>query len=355
MDSVRAGQRTSARVQPTGNQSHPGRGAPRPNARDSARVDEVRLTHPDRVLMREPPITKQELADFYRSIADFILPGLVNRPLMLLRCPNGAAGQCFFQKHAGRGFPASVRQVSDPGSDQRWMYVDGLEGLLALVQMNAIEYHVWQTTVADLSHADRVVIDLDPAPGVPWHRVQRAALEIHGRLVDLNLKCFVRTSGGKGLHVVIPVRPATDWDQLARPSPGPLLSALPPTSRRNTSASPRRHGATAKSSSTTCAMGVARRPCAPTPYGIGLAHQLLHRSAGRSCHGCAPQTSSDSRTSDGAWRTCGRTLGRVLTASRRRFLTCIPERVRARRGRSRRGASAAQGRACRAGDECRPG
>ena len=78
--------------------------------------------------------------------------------------------------------------------------------------MNAIEYHVWQTTVADLSHADRVVMDLDPAPGVPWQRVQRAALEIRGRLSDLNLKCFVRTSGGKGLHVVIPVRPATDWD-----------------------------------------------------------------------------------------------------------------------------------------------
>lgn len=162
--------------------------------------------------MRRPLITKQELADFYRSIADFILPGLVNRPLMLLRCPDGDAGECFFQKHAGRGFPASVRQVSDRASRQRWIYVDGLEGLLGLVQMNCLEYHVWETTVADLNHADRVVIDLDPAPGVPWQRVQRAALEIHGRLVNLNLKCFVRTSGGKGLHVVIPVRPATDWD-----------------------------------------------------------------------------------------------------------------------------------------------
>lgn len=172
----------------------------------------MRLTHPDRVLMRRPLITKQELADFYRSIADFILPGLVNRPLMLLRCPDGDAGECFFQKHAGRGFPASVRQVSDRASRQRWIYVDGLEGLLGLVQMNCLEYHVWETTVADLNHADRVVIDLDPAPGVPWQRVQRAALEIHGRLVNLNLKCFVRTSGGKGLHVVIPVRPATDWD-----------------------------------------------------------------------------------------------------------------------------------------------
>lgn len=212
IDSVRPGQRNTARVQTTGKQPRPERAAPRPKSGDSAAANEVRLTHPDRVLMREPPITKQELADFYRSIADFILPGLVNRPLMLLRCPDGDAGECFFQKHAGRGFPAAVRQVSDRASQQRWIYVDGLEGLLGLVQMNSLEYHVWEATVADLDHADRVVIDLDPAPGVPWQRVLRAALEIHARLIDLKLKCFVRTSGGKGLHVVIPVRPATDWD-----------------------------------------------------------------------------------------------------------------------------------------------
>ncbi len=212
IESVRPGRRDTARVRNTENHVRMEPRTARRKAREAAPAPEVHLTHPDRLLVRQPPITKQALADFYRSIADFILPGLINRPLMLLRCPDGDAGECFFQKHAGRGFPASVRQVSDRSSRQRWIYVDGLEGLLGLVQMNSLEYHAWQTTVADLSHADRIIIDLDPAPGVPWQRVQRGALEIHARLKDLDLKSFVRTSGGKGLHVVIPVRPATDWN-----------------------------------------------------------------------------------------------------------------------------------------------
>src|SRR5579864_3875204 len=122
----------------------------------------LRLTHPERVLLRNPVITKADLADFYHGIADFILPGLINRPLMLLRCPEGAGGECFFQKHASRGFPSSVRQLEDRASRQSWLYIAGLEGLMGLVQMSALEYHVWQTTIADLERCDRVVIDLDP-------------------------------------------------------------------------------------------------------------------------------------------------------------------------------------------------
>jgi bifunctional non-homologous end joining protein LigD len=172
----------------------------------------VRLTHPQRVLLRDPLITKEDLAAFYRSIAHFILPGLVNRPLMLLRCPQGDRGECFFQKHISRGFPPAVRQIDDRASGQRWVYIDGLEGLIGLVQMNALEYHVWGATVSNLDRPDRVVIDLDPATGVPWARVVAGALELRARLTALKLCSFVRTSGGKGLHVVIPVRPATDWE-----------------------------------------------------------------------------------------------------------------------------------------------
>ncbi|HEX4387688.1 MAG TPA: DNA ligase D, partial [Steroidobacteraceae bacterium] len=172
----------------------------------------VRLTHPERVLFKEPKITKQDLADFYREIADFILPGLIERPVMLLRCPDGAAGECFFQKHITHTFPSAVHEVNDPAERQRWIYIDGLEGLLGLVQMNALEYHVWGSTVADIEHADRLVIDLDPAPGVPWKRVIEAARALKERLSGLKLDSFVRTSGGKGLHVVIPVAPAADWE-----------------------------------------------------------------------------------------------------------------------------------------------
>jgi bifunctional non-homologous end joining protein LigD len=174
----------------------------------------VRLTHPERVLFKDPKITKQELADFYRGIADFILPGLINRPVMLLRCPDGASGECFFQKHITHTFPASVHEVNDKADKQRWIYIDGLDGLLGLVQMSALEYHVWGSTVADLEHADRIVFDLDPAPGVPWKRVIEAARALRERLSELKLESFVRTSGGKGLHVVLPVAPAADWDSV---------------------------------------------------------------------------------------------------------------------------------------------
>lgn len=170
------------------------------------------LTHPDRVLFRRPRITKQELAEFYRRMADFVLPGLVNRPLMLLRCPDGADGACFFQKHGGRGFPSAIHELNDRLEGQRWMYVKDLEGLMALVQMSSLEYHVWGTTIDDLERADRLVMDLDPGAGVRWKAVIEAALMLQARLADLGLRSFVRTSGGKGLHVVIPVRPAAAWD-----------------------------------------------------------------------------------------------------------------------------------------------
>jgi bifunctional non-homologous end joining protein LigD len=172
----------------------------------------VRLTHPERVLFNKPRVTKADLADFYTEIAAFILPQLINRPLMLLRCPDGAAGPCFFQKHVGRTLPPAIAQIDDPQDGQRWIYVKDLDGLLGLVQMSVLELHVWGCSVRDLERANRLVIDLDPGARVSWTRVIEAALELRGRLSQLKLQSFVRTSGGKGLHVVIPLRPATPWD-----------------------------------------------------------------------------------------------------------------------------------------------
>lgn len=185
-----------------------------PKAAAAPRASAPSLTHPDRLLLHDPPVTKQALADLYRSLAPHILPGLVNRPLMLLRCPQGVEGECFFQKHAGRGFPPVVRQLSDRTAGERWMYIESLDGLIGLVQMNAVELHVWGTTVASLDAADRLIIDMDPGPGVGWKRVVEGALELRLRLERFDLQCFVRTSGGKGLHVVVPLKPAVEWERV---------------------------------------------------------------------------------------------------------------------------------------------
>jgi bifunctional non-homologous end joining protein LigD len=203
----------------------------------------VRLTHPERVLFSDPVITKGELAQFYTGIARYILPGLINRPLMLLRCPDGVRGQCFFQKHLTPGFPAAVRQVADPKDAERWIYIDGLTGLMGLVQMSALEYHVWGSSVGDIDRADRVIFDLDPSAGVSWKAVIAAALEVRARLASLELQSFVRTSGGKGLHIVVPLRPAAPWDaahgfartlaeSLAQEQPARYLAQVSKSERR---------------------------------------------------------------------------------------------------------------------------
>jgi bifunctional non-homologous end joining protein LigD len=173
-------------------------------------AESVRLTHPERVLFRQPRITKGQLAEFYRALADFILPGLINRPLMLLRCPQGSSGPCFFQKHINHT-PKAVREVSDASSKQRWIYIEDLQGLLELVQINAIEYHVWGCTVRNLERVDQLVFDLDPGSAVPWKRVIGAALELRELLDSLKVRSFVRTTGGKGLHVLVPVHPPASW------------------------------------------------------------------------------------------------------------------------------------------------
>ena len=182
------------------------------NDSGAKRIRAMKLTHPDRVLFHDPTITKRDLAAFYTDIAEFILPGLVGRPLLLMRCPDGDGGECFFQKHLSRGFPEAVREVLDPVEKQRWIYVDDLDGLLGLVQMSVLELHVWGSTVHDIDHADRLVIDLDPGDGVAWKTLVAAAVDVRERLAHVGLRSFVRTTGGKGLHVVTPLRPAVPWD-----------------------------------------------------------------------------------------------------------------------------------------------
>jgi bifunctional non-homologous end joining protein LigD len=184
---------------------------PKGKARQVA-APQMRLTNPGRLLWPEQGITKQGLAEFYAEIADWILPHLVGRPLSLLRCPEGISAQCFFQKHAWAGLGDGVRQVSVPNDEQPMLVIDDLGGLLELVQASVLEIHPWGALADRPELPDRVTIDLDPGDNVPWQRVIDAAHEVRRRLSALGLQSFVKTTGGKGLHVVFPLKPQADWD-----------------------------------------------------------------------------------------------------------------------------------------------
>ena len=198
----------------------PGRTALRPRSGQSKRGVEggreteptARLTNPGRLLWPVQGITKQGLAEFYAEIADWILPHVTGRPLSLLRHPEGVTGKGFFQKHAWAGLGDGVRQVAVPGDDEPMLAIDGLDGLLELVQASVLEIHPWGARAERPDRPDRVTIDLDPGDTVPWQRVIDAAHDVRRRLAALSLESFVKTTGGKGLHVVFPLAPRDDWD-----------------------------------------------------------------------------------------------------------------------------------------------
>jgi bifunctional non-homologous end joining protein LigD len=188
------------------------RSAPAPEVR----VAGVRLTHPDRVLYPAQGITKHDLALFYESIAEFILPHLQGRPLSLVRCPEGTGKGCFYMKHAGTwGVPDALRRVpiQEKSKVGEYLIVDSLPALVGLVQMGILEIHTWNAVYERLERPDRIVFDLDPGPGVSWERVIEAAQTVRKALSTLDLEGFVKTTGGKGLHVVVPLTPVAGWDE----------------------------------------------------------------------------------------------------------------------------------------------
>ncbi len=174
----------------------------------------VALTHPDRVVYPDRGVTKRDLADYYAAVAPRMLPELAFRPLALVRCPSGCGGPCFFQKHVGDAFPEAVRgiTITEKSEPRAYSFVEGLDGVLGLVQMNVLEIHPWGSKTTDLERPDRVVFDLDPGPGVAWKDVVLGALALRKLLSELGLESFVKTTGGKGLHVVVPLLPRADWD-----------------------------------------------------------------------------------------------------------------------------------------------
>ena len=174
----------------------------------------IRLTHPDRVLYPEQGITKRDLALYYQQIADWIMPHVENRPLTLVRCPEGYKKQCFYQRHARESVDTAIHSipVKEGKAAASYLYIDSLPGLVALVQMGVLELHSWGSRTERLEQPDRIIFDLDPDPSVSWKTLCAAAQDMRSRLSELKLETFVKTTGGKGLHLVVPIVPKQDWN-----------------------------------------------------------------------------------------------------------------------------------------------
>jgi bifunctional non-homologous end joining protein LigD len=204
----------------------------------------VVLTHPDRIYWPDEGVTKEGLADYYTDVWKYMAPFIVQRPLALLRCPDGIGGQHFFQKHAWKGLNKNIVLIHDPKDkdDIPLVSIDDLDGLLGLVQAGSLELHPWGITTADWEHPDMIVMDLDPGPRVPWDKVIEAAEETRDRMKQAGLEAFVKTSGGKGLHVVSPLKATAEWpdvkaftksvaDQMAADSPERYVSTITKSKR----------------------------------------------------------------------------------------------------------------------------
>jgi bifunctional non-homologous end joining protein LigD len=197
----------------------PGKGggrAKKSGRTSAAGIESVRLTHPDRVLYPDIGLTKRGLAEYYVEIADRILPEVVQRPLSLVRCPDGLGEGCFYQKHLGPSPPADLHcaRIEEKAGTTCYAMIKDVKGLISLVQMSVLEIHPWGARIDRLEQPDRMVFDLDPDPTVPWADVVAAALETRDRLDSLGLTSFVKTTGGKGLHVVVPLSRRHDWERV---------------------------------------------------------------------------------------------------------------------------------------------
>lgn len=177
---------------------------------------EVTITSRERVIFPESGETKGDLADWYARMAPLMLPFAGSRPISLVRCPQGRSAKCFFQKHDSGTFGPHVHHVpiaEKDGQVEEYIYVEDAAGLLACVQMGTIEFHAWGSRVADVEAPDRMIFDLDPDETVGWDDVRRAARHIHDRLADIGLVSFAMLSGGKGIHVMVPLEAGHTWDR----------------------------------------------------------------------------------------------------------------------------------------------
>jgi len=223
----------------------PSASAPPPAEQRDNVYSGLRLSNPEKVLYPGQGVTKRELAEYYTRVADKLLAEIADRPLTLLRCPNGHHESCFFQKHASDAVPEVLHRVrvEKKGKSSNYLTADSLAGVIALVQMGVLEIHIWGARRDRLDRPDRLVFDLDPDEGLDWSEVVKAARRVRTRLEELGLNAFVKTTGGKGLHVVTPILRRHPWEEakafsravaadLVRSYPGEYTSSPSKTARR---------------------------------------------------------------------------------------------------------------------------
>jgi bifunctional non-homologous end joining protein LigD len=187
-------------------------------AKEEIEILGVRLTNPDKVLYPEQGITKRDLAEYYIKVADRMLPYVARRPITLVRCPTGRQRKCFYQRHAGSGVPKELGEVDVPGFEESgaYLYVRDVQGLVAMVQMGVLEMHPWNSRVDKPERPDQIVFDFDPGEGLSFADAVASAHEIRERLRQMGLESFAKTTGGKGVHVVVPIERRTEWRDAKR-------------------------------------------------------------------------------------------------------------------------------------------
>ena len=174
----------------------------------------VTLTHPDKVLYADQGVTKLDLANYLHAVSARMLPHASRRLMSLVRCPDGAAKQCFFQRHGGAGLTPSFKHLpvteKDGGSDE-YLYLTDESGLVRAAQMGVLEFHIWGSMIDDIERPNRMVFDLDPDPSVTFETVRQAAFRMRDVLDALGLVSFPLLTGGKGIHVVVPIKRRHQW------------------------------------------------------------------------------------------------------------------------------------------------
>jgi bifunctional non-homologous end joining protein LigD len=179
-------------------------------------LEAITITHPERVISETGYVTKGQLAEYHAAVAPYMLPRLLRHPLSLLRCPSGIGNQCFYQRNPGKGLGADVKpfKFKHKGKSYEYLYIEDAKGLLEVIQMGAIEIHPWGASIDDIDHPDRMIFDLDPAPDVPFDAVKLAAQDLRKRLKRKGLESMLKCTGGKGLHVTVPLSEKDDWDSV---------------------------------------------------------------------------------------------------------------------------------------------